>query len=248
MHGAVALLLILADASMAAAAPPPPPSDEAERRFREGLKAFDGRDYRRAIEHFQQAHRLSPMPEILFDIALAYKALGDCPRASYAFDAFFAAAPADDPLRDRATAKLRELGSCDAAAASAVARTESAAPVPVAPAAPALPRVAVDPPAPKLMVLAAPPPPSDRGPWYRRPACVASGAATVALAVTGSVLGVSALTAAREVENSAVWDDHAIRADERGRILGQSSALAFVAAGIAGLVTAGTCALSYRDR
>ena len=91
---------------------PPPPAPDAEALFREGLKAYDAKQYARAIESFEAAHRLSPLPEILFDIAMARRALGDCPRAAEGFDAFIAAAPADDPLLARARARRAELDAC----------------------------------------------------------------------------------------------------------------------------------------
>ena len=91
---------------------PPPAAGDAEALFREGLKAYDAKQYARAIESFEAAHKLSPLPEILFDIAMARRALGDCPRAADGFDAFIAAAPADDPLLARARARRAELDAC----------------------------------------------------------------------------------------------------------------------------------------
>ena len=100
-------MLLLAETAAAAA-----PAADAEALFREGLKAYDAKQYARAIESFEAAHRLSPLPEILFDIAMARRALGDCPGAAEGFDAFIAAAPADDPLLARARARRAELEAC----------------------------------------------------------------------------------------------------------------------------------------
>jgi outer membrane protein assembly factor BamD (BamD/ComL family) len=105
MISALAFLLYLAEATAA------PAAGDAETLFREGLKAYDAKQYARAIESFEAAHRLSPLPEILFDIAMARRARGDCQRAVEGFDAFIAAAPADDPLLARARARRAELGS-----------------------------------------------------------------------------------------------------------------------------------------
>jgi hypothetical protein len=241
----LAILLLAGDWTNVPAVPPDQPSEGAPRQaadlFRQGLDAFDARDYPLAIERFRAAHRLSPMPEILFDIALAYKVLGDCQRASEAFEAFFAAVPARDPLVPRARAKHRELGPCandkSPRAAQVGASAGSAAP----PRGLEQPTSAVG--APSLLIQARPSVHAE--PFYRRPGCIAAGTTTLLLGVTGSVFGLAAWSAARDLEGRQTWDADAVRTEERGRAYGQSATALLVASGAASLLAAGICALRW---
>jgi tetratricopeptide (TPR) repeat protein len=111
MIGVLVSVLLLAEAAVV------PAPDDAESLFREGLKAYDAKQYARAIEAFEAAHKLSPLPEIQYDIAMARRAIGDCRGAADGFDAFIAAASPEDPLLARAQARRAELGSCASAPA-----------------------------------------------------------------------------------------------------------------------------------
>jgi len=77
---------LLEASSARADAPPadaPPPSAEgverefARGKFREGVKAYDERRYKDAIDLFLQANTAAPSPAFVFNIALAYEGMGD---------------------------------------------------------------------------------------------------------------------------------------------------------------------------
>src|SRR4029079_3589823 len=102
--GALVSVLLLAEGAAV------PAADDAETLFREGLEAYDAKQYARAIEAFEAAHKVSPLPEIQYDIAMARRAIGDCRGAADGFDAFIAAASPEDPLLSRAPAHPCQLG------------------------------------------------------------------------------------------------------------------------------------------
>jgi tetratricopeptide (TPR) repeat protein len=235
-------LLTLAEAAAA------PAGGDAEALFRDGLKAYDAKQYVRAIESFEAAHKLSPLPEILFDIAMARRALGDCPRAAADFDAFIAAAPADDPLLARARARRAELGSCADATGDAgkTAASRTAAAGRPSPVAPVVPPAALDlnaPSAPATLIAASAPmpPPGQRERSWLRDTCVGSLAGTSVLAVGGVVFGWRALAAQSDVEDATVWDSATERADERGRAFGQVATTLLISAGVTAAVAATSC-------
>src|SRR5688572_20942815 len=72
----------LLEAAPARADDPPPSAEGVERefargKFREGVKAYDEKRYKDAIDLFRQAHTAAPSPAFVFNIALAYEAMGD---------------------------------------------------------------------------------------------------------------------------------------------------------------------------
>jgi tetratricopeptide (TPR) repeat protein len=223
-------------------------SPNAEALFREGLKAYDAHDYPHALASFEAAYRLTPRPEILFDIAMTHRSAGDCARAAHSFDAFIAAAPPADPLLPRAQARRRELSSCASAAAPAIAVpiTEAAPPPAPEPAAPpralalkpAAPIAEPSPTAsaPTITVAAAPPRSASM-----RNACAGSVGAGLALAAAGAVFGVRSWAAARDAEMAKVWDTQAQANDTRSQTFQQTSTLLLVSAGAASLLALGSC-------
>jgi hypothetical protein len=234
-------------------------SPNAEARFREGLKAYDAHDYPRALTAFEAAYRLTPLPEILFDIAMTHRSAGDCARAAKSFDAFIATAAATDPLLPRAQARRRELGSCSPQATGAPTIPEPAAAAPVTPLGFSPPAVPPEP-APATPTSSRParsepprpsPPPSAPSPavtlvaqprrTWPHTTCAASIGGGVALGVAGAVFGVLARSAAREAEMAPDWNPEAQRADERARIFGQASTVLLVSAGVASVLALGTC-------
>jgi tetratricopeptide (TPR) repeat protein len=241
----IALLSLLTLADQAA-----PAVGDAEALFREGLKAYDAKDYARAIGSFEAAHKLSPLPEILFDIAMARRALGDCRRAVEGFDAFIAAAPADDPLLARARARRADLGSCASAAAdgagpSQVARADQLPPAPSLAAPKQSGALASTGPA----ILLAPAPPLRRQERsLLRSACFAAGGSTAVLGLSGLVFGLQARSAQQDVEAAATWDDPAVRADERGRTYGQVASTLLISAGVTTVIAAASCIAMSRFR
>ena len=228
-----------------APSPVPPPEPTAERLFHEGLKAYDGHDYRAALGLFQDAYSQSHVPEILFDIGQTYRALGNCQEAIAHFDAFIAAVPPDDPLLPRVRGRRAELLPCKSSTATAVPPPPAPAP-PVEESSPAPPPVEPPPIVPERPVAAeirlTPPEPAPSHGGLRT-ACIASATGTLAFAVAGGVFGIEAYSAAQTVELSTVWDQTATRADERGRTLGQIATTLFISAGVSAVVASVTCSL-----
>jgi len=230
---------------LAATAEPPPagPGGEAEKLFQQGLKAYDAGELARALEAFEAAHRLTPMPEILFDIGMTYRALGDCRRAAKAFDDFIHVGAPGDPLLARARDRRAELASC---AASATGDAVAASAPPTAPAAPApLALHAV----PAIEARAAPPAaphvgaqPTSSGRSRRwRDACAVSLGSTGVLTVAGLVFGWQARSAQQDVQNAEVWGPDTARADQRGQTLGEASVGLLLSAAATAVVAATTC-------
>jgi hypothetical protein len=248
----IATILRAVCVAQAMAAPAPAGgSGEAERLFQQGLKAYDAREFARAIESFEAAYRLAPLPEILFDIGMAQRGLGDCPRAAKAFDAFIAAVPSSDPLLPRARERRAELGSCAAAttttkveppAPSQAQADQPESPDPAAPAT-ALPGPANTQPEPPTLVAAPAAANPDRGskssPW--RYTCVASLSSTAVLTTAGLVFGWQARVAQQEVEDATEWNDAVARADYRGRTFGEAATGVLVSAGASALLAVTSC-------
>jgi len=246
------LTLVLPDAltgELQPAPAAPATADEdasAESLFRQGVEAYDARDFVHAIEKFNASYRLSRAPAILFDIGQAYGGLGDCRHALESFDAFVAAAGPDDPLVARARARQAELRpSCGAGAG------------PASPPGPSAPERKAPPPA---MTIAAAPVPihavdiqSAPGtavhfigtPWGTT--CVAAAGGALALAATGIALDVRASSLSSQVQQSPVWDSYTQRADARGHAFADSAAATFVAAGLTGAVAAVGCWMGWRE-
>lgn len=239
---AAILVLMLASADETRADAPVAPPAEAtepggEALFRQAVAAYDASDYKRAIELFSAAHRLSKAPEILFDIAQAYRAMGDCRKAVEHFDAFIAAAPADDPLLAKAKTRRRDLAPCSVADAPLpkVDRTATVRESTALKTASSFPLVALEQrPAEQVPASA------------QRTVCTAAAGSTLALAATGLGLGLAAWIKAADVEDRRIWDQDAQRDDARGHAFADASVATLVAAGIAGVVAGTSCWLSWR--
>jgi hypothetical protein len=233
---------------LAATAEPPPVrgNGEAERLFQQGLKAYDAGELARALEAFEAAHRLTPMPEILFDIGMTYRALGDCRRAVKAFDDFIHAVPPGDPLLARARDRRAELGSCaasatgDAAAASAASTAPAGAPLELR----AVPAIEAQAAPPAALHVGAQPTTSGGRSRRWRDACGVSLGSTGVLTVAGLVFGWQAHAAQQDVQNAKVWDDDTARADQRGRTLGEASVGLLLSAAATAVVAATTCVVA----
>jgi tetratricopeptide (TPR) repeat protein len=231
----IAALISVAVLAQVAATPAMPANAEAETLFKQGLQAYDAREFARAIELFEAAHALEPLPEILFDIGMAHKALGDCQHAAASFDRFISAVPPADPLLPRARARRAELGACRSEASN---ESSPRAPNPT----PALVLTSPPPPPASAAVTITAAPPAASGPRLRE-ACVASVAGAALLGAGGMVFGLKARSAEQEVENIKEWDDAAARADERGRTYGQAATWLLVSAGVTSMVAITTCLL-----
>ena len=218
-------------------------AEAAEGLFQQAVAAYDARDYRRAIDLFTAAHKASPIPEILFDIGQAYRALGDCRSAIAAYDAFAAAAPSDHPLLPRVNARRAELRSCAAPATP-----------PLPPAAPCAARVGL----PVALALAPPPTAAGRpslplstapalgrapAPLVGKACLIGAGAAT-ALTLAGIVLGGETLALGHTVERADTWDVATQQADQRRRAFSDATSAVFLAAGVSAAATALGCWLT----
>jgi hypothetical protein len=58
---------------------------EAERHFNEGVAATEQGDFDAAFQAFQASYELNPLPDVLYNIGMCRKALGDLPGAANAF-------------------------------------------------------------------------------------------------------------------------------------------------------------------
>jgi tetratricopeptide (TPR) repeat protein len=83
-----ALLLFAA----AAAAQTPSSKDRAAARqhFAAGKKLYDAGKYPEAIAEFEQAQQLAPNPKVIFNIAQAYRLMGDKPKAKASYEQYLA--------------------------------------------------------------------------------------------------------------------------------------------------------------
>ena len=251
---------VLAALCLLGATEAPPPvqaGGEAERLFQQGLKAYDAREFTRAIAAFEAAYQLTPMPEILFDIGMAHRALGDCRLAAKSFDDFIRAAAPGDPLLSRARERRAELASCAASAPAdeAAGSPASGAPRGAPPESPVHPLAAGSASVPAIDARAATPvathvgtePTSVRRSRLWRDACAVSLGSTGVLAAAGLVFGWQARSAQQEVENTNIWDESTIRADQRGRTFGDASLGLLLSAGATALLAATTCFVAHRQ-
>jgi tetratricopeptide (TPR) repeat protein len=108
----------------------------------EGGALYAAGDYRRAAERFLQAYAVDADPNLLFNIASCYEALGDIDAALEKYRAFLAAPDADPegrPRAEQAIARLTELESApaDASQLPEAPATATAPAVPTPAAAPA---------------------------------------------------------------------------------------------------------------
>lgn len=156
MAVAMVLLAWLACAQATAraqGAPPAPQQNPAEQRFKAGLDAYNIGDFDTAITEWKEAYRLAQLPDLLVNIAQAYRGKGDHTNAVFFLNSYLRARP-DAPnaaevtaLRDeeqrlldderaartaqlRAQEEARRAAEADAARTSAAATTDVTAAVP----------------------------------------------------------------------------------------------------------------------
>jgi hypothetical protein len=75
------------------------------------MELFHGGQYERAIEDFRAAYALLPIPELLFNVAQAYRLKGSCAEAVRYYRQYMQVAPEGRKSAD-ATAQLARLRSC----------------------------------------------------------------------------------------------------------------------------------------
>jgi hypothetical protein len=81
----------------------------ANKLTEDGLSLYKRRDYRRAIEKFLQAFALDPDPNLLFNTARCYEAMGDSENALEKYEDFLTKPDADPQGKRRATDAIRGL-------------------------------------------------------------------------------------------------------------------------------------------
>ncbi len=113
-------------------APPPGGSaddleEEAMTLFQAGQIAFRARDFRRALEFFQDAQSRHPSPIFHYNIGLCYEALERPEQAIDAYNAYLRSGPEDRPEVEQRIAKLEAKIAEAKAAADAEAETTAEA-------------------------------------------------------------------------------------------------------------------------
>jgi hypothetical protein len=88
---AFAVLLVPLQAAAQTAAPSAAAVAEAERLFNDAVAASERGDFAAALSAFQGSYRLNPLPDLLYNIGMCHKALGDLPAAANAFREYVAA-------------------------------------------------------------------------------------------------------------------------------------------------------------
>ena len=94
----------------------------------EGLALYRGHEYRRAAEKFVQAYAFDPDPNLLFNLARCYAALGDSSLAIEKYEVYLKASGTDAKGREqakKAVASLRQV-KADSSAAVVTAPADSA--------------------------------------------------------------------------------------------------------------------------
>jgi hypothetical protein len=247
---AATVLMLVLNAQSAPRPDAAPPTDGAEGIFKAALVAYDVGEYQRAIDLFQDAYRRAPKPEILFDIAQSYGALGRCAPALEALDRVLGSEHVSDQLRSRSQSRRSELTDChprsmvNSAPATETASTPAVPTLVIAPVVPPSPGVESRP----SVLISSRPAPERRGTSLAKSACVATFGATLTLATVGAVVGIDAHSAERAIEGVQTWNADAERQDERGRTLGRLGTELTLAAGSAALLAGTACFVWWRFR
>lgn len=111
---ATALVFSVAVQLVAPGAPAVAQPNEAEKLYRQGQTAYDGKRYDGALVAWLRAYELSKLPGLLFNIAQAYRLRGlpgDCTKAAQTYERFVAAAPTS-PQVPAARGFIAELAPC----------------------------------------------------------------------------------------------------------------------------------------
>ena len=84
--------------------------ERAKQLFQAGTERYEAGDLAGALEQFEQAYLLAPLPALRFNIARTREQLGDTPGACASYAELLADPEANDSLRDAATQELTRLG------------------------------------------------------------------------------------------------------------------------------------------
>jgi hypothetical protein len=106
----IALVLLVAAATTARAEPKPAPAlvKQAKVHYRQGMAFHQSGRYDDAIQEYRAAYELIPQPELLFDIAQAYRLKGDRSTAIEYYRRYLDVAP-NGRVHDKARAHLASL-------------------------------------------------------------------------------------------------------------------------------------------
>ncbi len=245
--GPTSLLVVLAASNAQAGSPPERPASaletankvEAERLFRHGVAAYDAKAFQEAIGAFKAAYERSKLPALLFDLAQAQRAAGNCAPALATLDEFVATTAPDDPLLLRARVVRDELrDGCPGPRATPSAALPPPGPRPTPPAL-ELSTVSVQALATPRLELVAPVATAPRGPGRHR--CALSLAGTLVLATASTATSLWARGLAHSVEQAPTWTDDVRSDDTLGRRLGTTATIGFIATGVAAVVMATAC-------
>ncbi|MDP3498992.1 MAG: hypothetical protein Q8S33_01615 [Myxococcales bacterium] len=91
--------------------------ESAQQLFRQGLEAFEKGSHDDAVKSFGAAYELLPLPEFLFNIALAYRMDGKCRQARLAYERYLEVQP-NAPNRVKVEQRIDQMKRCDADAAA----------------------------------------------------------------------------------------------------------------------------------
>jgi tetratricopeptide (TPR) repeat protein len=204
---------------------------------REGLEAFQLKDFATAILKFEESHRLSKLPLLLYNLAQAHRLAGNCAEARRYYGEFLTTGP-EGENRTRAEHQLEKLAACVSAT-----RAETAPPSPLARA--AEPLEAPDPAPPTRSRVFTVPSGSARALDGRREGSSRAVRAAVGFGSSALLLGTSAYfgwqakRASDEVSSAyrdhAAWSSHLAATEESGE---RSERLA-IATLVTGLVATG---------
>jgi tetratricopeptide (TPR) repeat protein len=215
----LALTLVLAAARAEAQAPDPAALEAS------GSKHFELAEYAAAITDFKEAFRLSDRPELLFNIAQAYRLSGDCVQARTFYRTFLRRVP-DAPNAIQVKGRIDELEAC-----------ANAAPPP--------PVVTNAPP-----TTTTPPPPPPAGRTWKTSAGLASLGVGVLGVGFGTVFAVRGNSKQSELADACAVEctgDVARELDEAGKAANRNAAIGLIAGG-AFLVTGAVLVILDRPR
>jgi tetratricopeptide (TPR) repeat protein len=211
----------LALARVASAQPeqPTPPATgndphqaEAEALYGEGARHYTLREYAEAIEAFKHAYALVPEPTFLFDIAQAYRLLGDCDNAAGFYRNYIHAKPdADDRPKAEKLAAEEDACAADQRQQRDAERARQAATTP---------------------------PPVASGPQYRglRLAGILTAGVGAAFAGAGVYFSIDAADKAHQLETACMTSCKAVDVasiDSQGKSSETTAAVLYVTGGIA---------------
>jgi hypothetical protein len=98
----------------------------ARRDFEEGLRRFNAGEYATAIQWFDAAYQLAPLPGLLYNLAQAHRLSGDCARALVLYRRYLATNPVGTN-RARAESRVSDMERCARASDPAGATAAAAA-------------------------------------------------------------------------------------------------------------------------